>query len=310
MEKYIFDLCNIIRNGEMENTYKMVWIRSIVESCVLDPNVSVLHFDDLSKKIFGYYWNQTIFFNLEQSPNPNKRPEIYQIVVDEIRKYKSFTGCKPEWFSRIYNEVDIPLNKISSVLKKDVCWRFKIVGKETLDIYDLDKRKRTITVKRPDLIKIYSDILFDLINYRWTQKLEEFNHAPRISKKVLGTDRERVRRGNLSKFQKYLEMENPDGKCFYTDKILSKENLAIDHVLPWSFMYSDDLWNLVYIDKSYNSIKSNHIPTETVINKLEQRNKRLLELVKVNGINDTHTEELELSQKNDLVRKYWIGCKG
>ena len=56
MEQYIKDLTYVIQNGEMENTYKMVWIRSIVETCVLDPNAQEIQFDHLSKLIFGYYW--------------------------------------------------------------------------------------------------------------------------------------------------------------------------------------------------------------------------------------------------------------
>jgi len=89
MDSYIKDLCDVIQNGEMENTYKMVWIRSIVETCVLEPSIQTIPFDKLSKKICGYYWNQTIYFDLEQSPNPQKRPEIYQIVVEEIERYRS-----------------------------------------------------------------------------------------------------------------------------------------------------------------------------------------------------------------------------
>ena len=63
MEPYIKKLSEIIRNSDMNNTYKMVWIRSIVETCVLVPDKETIHFDDLSPKIFGYYWNQTIFFH-------------------------------------------------------------------------------------------------------------------------------------------------------------------------------------------------------------------------------------------------------
>ena len=29
MDQYIQDLCEVIQNGDMENTYKMVWIRSL-----------------------------------------------------------------------------------------------------------------------------------------------------------------------------------------------------------------------------------------------------------------------------------------
>ena len=236
----------------MENTYKMVWIRSIVESCVLDPKNSLIHFDQLSEKIFGYYWNQTIYFGLKQCLNPNKLPKIYQIVLEEIGRYQGKFGNKPEWFSRVRNRVPVPLSFISNVLKTDVCWRFPKLNGEHFDIYELDKNKKTISVKYPELIKEYSDILFELINYRWTQKLEEFNHSPRISKKVLGTDRERVRRGSLSKFRKYLDLENPHRICFFTNRPLSDQELSIDHLLPWSYLYSDDVWNLVYVERGYN----------------------------------------------------------
>ena len=170
--------------------------------------------------------------------------------------------------------------------------------------------RSTINVRYPELIKEYSDILFELINYRWTQKLEEFNHSPRISRKVLGTDRERVRRGSLSKFREYLDVENPDRICFFTNKPLSNRDLSIDHILPWSYMYSDDLWNLVYVERGYNSSKSNQIPNEGVIEKLEKRNQRLLNLLNGRGISTRHKEELELSITNDLVRKFWVGCRG
>ena len=74
MNNYLNDITNIIRNGSMENTYKMSWIRSLVEYCSKHPDVKTIHFDELSKLIFKYYWNQTFFFNLEQGPNTNKKP--------------------------------------------------------------------------------------------------------------------------------------------------------------------------------------------------------------------------------------------
>ena len=310
MDQYIKDLCEVIQNGDMENTYKMVWIRSIVETCVLNPSSREIHFDELSQKIFGYYWNQTIFFDLEQSPNPKKRPEIYQIVVEEIYRYQTRFGYQPVWFSRIENKLTIPVQRLSSIVKKDVCWRFPKVGQTTYDLYELDRDNRTIKVYRPDLIIQYSNVLFDLINYRWTQKLEEFNHAPRISKKVMGTDRERITRSSLAKYKRYLDLENPNHICFQTGKKIEDNNLSIDHVIPWSYLFSDDLWNLVYVDKSFNSSKGNKVPSEAMINKLEERNLRLLDSIQKTAISDKNTEELQLSIDNGLVKKFWIGCQG
>ena len=309
MEQYIKDLTYVIQNGEMENTYKMVWVRSIVETCVLDPNVQEIQFDHLSKLIFGYYWNQTIYFDLEQSPNPLKRPVIYQIVKEEISEYRHKNGKQPVWFSGAENSVSIPVSKISTILSKDVCWRFPKVGKENFDLYYLDIKNRTIILHRTDLIREYANVLFDVINYRWTQKLEEFNHSPRISQKVRGTDRENIRRKSLAKFRKYLDLENPDHVCFHTGRKIKYENLSIDHVLPWSYLFSDNLWNLVYVDKSFNSSKGNIIPKEETIEKLENRNIHLLKSMEIEFPNTKVTDELKLSIETDLIRKSWVGCK-
>ena len=52
------------------------------------------------------------------------------------------------------------------------------------NIYDLDKPNRTVAPHRPDLLNQYSDMLLPMISFRLAQKLEEFNDAPRIAKKV------------------------------------------------------------------------------------------------------------------------------
>ena len=75
-------------------------------------------------------------------------------------------------------------------------------------------------------------------------------------------------------------------------------------------MYSDDLWNLVYVKSSVNSSKNNRLPNEDMIYKLENRNKKLLELLKSNRINGKHVGELGISIKNNYVRHHWTGFKG
>ena len=127
MNPYLKNVLDLINNGSMDNTYKMSWIRSIVESCEKSPKKNI-HFDELSRLIFKYYWNQCIFFNLNQSHNRNKKPEIIQIVENSIKGYQLSRGFKKETFTRIENEIDIPVTKISSVLKKDVCKRFLNLG--------------------------------------------------------------------------------------------------------------------------------------------------------------------------------------
>ena len=311
MDDYLKELTNIISNGSMENTYKMSWIRSIVEICEKQQKRTI-HFDELSPLIFKYYWNQSIFFNLQQGPNLNKKPKIQQLVEEKIKEYRTKNETQnPITFIKVEDKVKIPVKQISTVLKQDVCKRFLILDKKVFNTYKYDLEKRTINILKPELINEYSDILYQLINYRWTQKLEDTDGSPRISKKVRGVDRENTpKRKTLKPFHEFLDVENPSKRCFITGDTIPKDELSVDHVIPWSYMYSNDLWNLVYVHSSRNSSKNNRLPHEDMINRLETRNKKLLKLLRGNSVKSKHVVELGISIEKDYVKRYWTGFKG
>lgn len=139
--------------------------------------------------------------------------------------------------------------------------------------------------------------------------LETFNNTPRINKKVKIMDERNVKRKSLSNFKKYLDLENKEHICFYCNTYINDLDLSIDHVIPWSYMYSNDIWNLVYVCKRCNSIKNNRIPLENEIKKLKQRNQNLSELMKYNNVKNNIYNELELAIEKDYVDKFWIGSK-
>lgn len=307
MDNYIKNWFHVVKNCSVDNTYKMGWGKSIIECCIETPNEQNIPFDRISLKMFKYYWNQTIFFDLQQSPNPIKPPELYTYVKEIISEYQSKYGFKPILFDKVDDRLSVDINKINKIVKKDVCHRFLKVGGEVFDLYELDRSSLTIKVHNPSILKEYSDFFFEMINYRWTQILENFNSSPRISKKVRIIDLTEIKRTSLQKFRKYLN--KLDMNCSICGEPII-DNPSIDHVIPWSYMYSNDLWNLVYTHKGCNSSKSNRIVGELEIIQLENRNKELVQLLNNLEIQDKHTEELELSIRKDYVRKFWIGFKG
>jgi len=310
MHKYIEELTDLISNCSMDNTYKMAWCRALVEhSCNFTDNK--IHFDKLSELIFKYYWDQTIFFNLEQGSNLNKKPTIIQIVKKEIDRYKKTYGVKPINFIRIKDKINIDVKRISKTLTYDVSWRFLNLGDKTYDIYSYKKGDKHLIIHQPKLIKDHSKILFQLINYKWSQKLEDLNNAPRISQKVRGVDRDQEpKRKSLKKFQQFLDIENPNRICFITGKAIPEKELSIDHIIPWSYMYSDDLWNLVYVNKSVNSSMNNRVKKDDIKDKLIKRNKKLLQLLDVKRKTEKEVEELRLANNKDYVELFWIGHQG
>ena len=46
----------------------------------------------------------------------------------------------------------------------------------------------------------------------------------------------------------------------FTDEIIDKEEYDLEHFIPWSFVMNDELWNLMPMDASLNSSKSNKLP--------------------------------------------------
>lgn len=310
MHKYIEELTDLISNCSMDNTYKMAWCRALVEhSCNFTDNK--IHFDKLSELIFKYYWDQTIFFNLEQGSNLNKKPTIIQIVKKEIDRYKKTYGVKPINFIRIKDKINIDVKRISKTLTYDVSWRFLNLGDKTYDIYSYKKGDKHLIIHQPKLIKDHSKILFQLINYKWSQKLEDLNNAPRISQKVRGVDRDQEpKRKSLKKFQQFLDIENPNRICFITGKAIPEKELSIDHIIPWSYMYSDDLWNLVYVNKSVNSSMNNRVKKDDIKDKLIKRNKKLLQLLDAKKKPGKEVAELRLANNKDYVELFWIGHQG
>lgn len=46
----------------------------------------------------------------------------------------------------------------------------------------------------------------------------------------------------------------------FTEQSIEKKKYDVDHFIPWSFVMNDELWNLMPMDSSLNSSKSNHLP--------------------------------------------------
>lgn len=297
----------VVKNGSKVNTYKVAWAKAILEICSEEPAISIISLEQIAQKMYKYYWNQTIYFDLLQGNDPTRRAAFLTEVRKDIEKYyTSSKSRQPIHFERTEERLQINLKKLVSILKTDVSWRFLKLDGDVVDIYHYEKGDNELIIENASEYSEYNSMLTDVINYKWTQVLESFNNAPRIAKKVRVVDFPTLKRKSLTPFKKYLDKENPNHECFICGSEIEKGKVAIDHVIPWSYMYSDDLWNFVYVHQSCNSSKSNIIPSEEEIIALEKRNIRLLD--KLEDGNKVH-DELKSAIEGDYVRKFWIGCR-
>ena len=326
MDNYLGEFKNIIRNSSYSNTYKMAWAKAIVElSCKEKETEEKIDIPlyDIAKCMIKYYWNQTIYFHLYQSA-PSQPPAILTLVQKLIEEYqKDKQDFKPIAFLRAESQLKkkMPLlyeETIQNVIRKIkiyVITCFLNYNGESYPFYEIDKDDNKITFQKEDLRILHEnqDDLLDLINYRWSLMLEDYNSSPRIGKKVRIPDDGENNRSQLKYFDEYLDLENEKHICFICGKEIEDKDLSRDHVIPWSYLYSDDLWNLVYVHKGCNSSKSNKIPNDEDIRKLKERNKKLFERLheKYPTKNTKDIREFDYAVLNEeYIDKFYMGCKG
>lgn len=322
--EFLKDWLNILRNCNYDNTYKMAWAKAITEIVMEIDFRSQRHRDititleQIAHRVIKYYWNQTIYFDLVQGSNPLRPPKILSLTKELIECYFEIYKTKqPIRFEKLDIEGKLSplyksiIKKIITVLKQDVSYRFvNLQSVEPSSIYIYIKGEDELTIK-PENAKMLKDNcieIFETINYRWAIILETFNSTPRICKKVKIIDEKEIKRNSLNKFIRYLDYENPNHICFICGEKI-EDDLSIDHVIPWSYLYSDDIWNLVYVHQSCNSSKSNVIPNEVMIRKLKVRNADLYKAISDEIMNKV-VEELKLAIDRNYVDKFWIACQG
>lgn len=322
--QYINDWFRVIENMKNENTYKLAWGRAIVECayCGLhkenNAGKEIIELEDIAKCMLKYYWNQLFFFNLKQSPNrvDKRQPYVVQYTFELIEVYRQISGSFiPVWFDKASSVIDKAninktIKKIASILPNDVSWRFKEIDKQEIPLYIYDNRSRSNEVifekESIELLKEYAVIISKLLNYKWSQLLERFNYSPKIVSKVNSISDAKLKRNSLLKYKNELMNEFEDGiaRDFYTGEPLNENDISVDHVIPWSFMYSDDIWNLVLTSKRNNSIKSNSIPEQETIDRLKERNKFIADL-----LDDKYSMEMKDSIDNNYVDKFYFECR-
>jgi 5-methylcytosine-specific restriction endonuclease McrA len=316
MNKELKEWITILEGMRNDNTYKVAWGKAIIECIVLDMfkwenEKAVINEADLAENMIKYYWNQSFFFKLSQGHSPVIVQEVNKLIDD----YISYTKLPyPVWYNNAERIIKRDLKKyyrslgrIITIINQNPAIRFLNVHRNKVPVYTLKKEHKTIIMKKSqiNMIKEYHAVLFKLFNYKWAQLLEKYNTAPNIIKKISHSSNTQVKRSNLKKYRDILlKYHNNQPIDFYTNEPININDISIDHVIPWSYIYQDDLWNLVITSKSNNSSKSNKPPTKEDIEHLKKRNTQLFQEYQTKK--SKMIKDLELSINNKFLDKFYI----
>ncbi len=98
------------------------------------------------------------------------------------------------------------------------------------------------------------------IQYEKVKWLQNNNpEVPGLIYKLAPMDEKMRKLNNVRKLWEGI-LEVSEVRDVFTDKLIVPKQYDVDHFIPWSFVMNDELWNLMPMDSSLNSSKSNRLP--------------------------------------------------
>ncbi|MBS4218330.1 HNH endonuclease [Bacillus sp. FJAT-49711] len=223
------------------STYKYVLMKSIIENLYQINDQYGLTYNQLAYSFAKIYWNLVVHHNLVKQ---NRGPKSARAVT-VIQEFQQKHVISSEFsFDKIQETLQLKLvSSMKSVMKENVFGA--LYGDTKGQFYAFDHKLevfRLHPVVHQFMLR-YQRLLVNLVNYHMAVMIEELN----------------------------------ENKCFYCGKSLSerKGNIHVDHFIPWSFVQSDQIWNLVLACRTCNLAKSDKVPRRPYLDIIIDRNEQL-----------------------------------
>ena len=115
----------------------------------------------------------------------------------------------------------------------------------------------------PDWIRMIQDntvTILGWIQYEKVRWLQNNNpEVPGLIYKLAPMDEKMRKLGKVRKLWEGI-LDLHEIRDVFTGDPVQSAKYDIDHFIPWSFVMNDELWNLMPMDSSLNSVKSNRLP--------------------------------------------------
>jgi hypothetical protein len=267
-----YELTNVValaRHSNMSTSYKPALLKALVRIVVRDGALTI-PLQTIGHEFTSLYWNQTVVFHLRQAATITKEPEVIHAIracadANSARYLKDVPAAAVATIDR----------RMAKILTINVLDRFHAAWpkeKPPLFVWERAASAITLTQEAHQFIRRYAASLELIANYWWASYLEKVNLlAPAIIEKV---SRLGAQRSSLTRYLKILTAAGQE-YCFYCEREFSSlGRVCVDHVLPWSFLLDDPLWDLVLACPTCNGSKSDRLPDRLFMEKLAQRNTR------------------------------------
>ncbi len=260
--------------NKTSSTYKFYWLLSIIDA--LESRLSIESTTIPKKELFARMianaWYTVNYFRvsfgkqdklhsavinikeLENLPiDANKQLILSRLINSNnpqtINELLQFNKQVPHWFLSPW----FPGENKAAIYQKSQSTNFKC-------LYSLNEKFISVDLFWANYLLINATLIRNFCFWNLVVFLQNKNpNVPDIPNKIIKP----AIRNNLTNQRKFWNTvfdETESLNCIYTNQSLSKENYAIEHFIPYSFLSHDLMWNLIPADRAFNSIKSDKLP--------------------------------------------------
>lgn len=115
----------------------------------------------------------------------------------------------------------------------------------------------------PDWVRMIQDHTVSILGWIQYEKVKWLQNnnpeVPGLVYKLLPMDEKMRKLGKVRNLWEGI-LSQQSIQDVFTGKLIVPNQYDIDHFIPWSFVMNDELWNLMPMDSSLNSAKSNRLP--------------------------------------------------
>ncbi|MCX6151954.1 MAG: hypothetical protein NTX22_15620 [Ignavibacteriales bacterium] len=269
------------------NSYKFYWFLGILE-CLKKSNKEEIFIEDILIEMIACVWYPINYFKLSFG----KQDQLEKIVVAlknelefekdiskddlinhlkdksnkgfinrllyELRRYVPFRFLSPWYNNELRGLADNDKNKI---IHSNANKNFNHPTEMPIYKFSTEKTKIILNNEWFDYLLIHLSIAKGFTFWHLIKYLQKNNpNVPNLQEKLFPP---LLRKLTIAKNYWQLYLDNfTDVKCIYSNQILYKNNISIDHYIPWSFVAHDQLWNLLPVIPAINSSKSDNIPSD------------------------------------------------
>ncbi len=271
--------------NQTTNSYKLYWFYAILQ-IIKKQDKQVITFDEITTEMISSAWYTINYFKISFGKQDKLRQAVagilaisdlaadatpqmvgreigkqlqenkeVQKIIGDFHRYVPYRFLSPFFAKQLRGKKDAIKNELirkgaaASFGLKDNFPMYRFTGMSSIEMHPV-----WITYFKKHIAIVEGFTLWHL-----TQFLQKRNpNIPNIGGKIFWKPKQR----DLKKARMFWDIyfqEKPIN-CIFSNHPIDPANFAIDHFIPWSFLTHDLLWNLIPIEQSVNSAKSNYLP--------------------------------------------------